>query len=308
MKKYKLHIGIDGGGSGSRFAFRVSGSPLITSPGPELQGSLLSPESIAERIILTITRVMGEHRLEGPFQLHAGIAGCGNRARAAAVKAAIEGHFKGSAAGITSDVAATFAACFGLNINGNALLICGTGSVLVYGKQDRLHMLGGYGPEVYESGSGRQIGRDTITLLTQSMVSDTPDETLIEALSEVGFEVRSRKALLDHLYNSGTFNAASLAPACLVLAGQGHRGCREIMNKHFSHLTDFVHTARRANTLTGSLAYHGGLFKNGWFLDRFKQQVGLEYTGIRLLKAPEGIEVLLSSPKFTPLPAETVTF
>jgi N-acetylglucosamine kinase-like BadF-type ATPase len=292
-----VYIGIDGGGSGSRFSFRFNEGEPRNHKGPSLQCREASSARIAEEIASFIRRkvyVMGFSR---PV-IRAGIAGCGDRNLAEEVQKELESHFPAARTEVMSDVEATFSACFGQNPEGKALLICGTGSVLAAADHTwKLHLFGGFGPLFAEPGSGRQIGRDFITLISGNLDAGREDSHIREHLQEAGITFRNRNEFLQLVYHD-YFHTAKLAPVCIALAAEGHEAASEIINTHISGLAEMVHTAMLRIPLIDTLALHGGLFRQQWFSGRFTESAAGRFPKLKIILAPAHTAEKLSDPEF----------
>ncbi|AXJ01262.1 BadF-type ATPase [Cyclonatronum proteinivorum] len=275
-----LSVGIDGGGSGSRFVFWYKNKAYDTI-GPILQARLKPIDETAALIAQIIAHFSDRHQLPQPARITAGIAGAAAPDVSEALQTALQNIFALEGVRVMSDIAACFASNFRDETDGCAVVICGTGSVLVYCREGVLKVAGGFGPALNEYGSGRQLGRDFMTCLMSCMEKEqvSPEVKLI--LEKEGLFLNTRIDALKLLYSSN-FNPASLAPVCLQLASTGHTSCRKIAEYHIESLMSLFEAAFKAKNTFRQVALHGGLFKNEWFQERLKLEVSMQYPSITI--------------------------
>lgn len=270
-KTFKLQLGIDGGGSGSRFVLSAPESEnnaVHRFEGPPLQLQSLGAEVTAERIIETINAVLEPDDIKALSSVSAGIAG-GNGQAGRELINSLQQHFKETRIQVCSDAAASFAAQHHPpeNYEGAALLLCGTGSVIMHYERRQLILRGGYGPASTEYCSGRQLGRDFLSYVSRLYDAGSfRDQSFswLSAFSEAGCAPRSRAAMMDLFYNSGKAPAA-FAPLCLQLAEAGEPGCKAIITSHSGLVQQLCVGMQTGSSPLRRMALYGGLFKNDYF-------------------------------------------
>ncbi|MCH8556424.1 MAG: hypothetical protein LAT84_01320 [Balneolia bacterium] len=283
----KIRVGIDGGGTGSRFCILLPDGQVIPADGPPLQGSLMEPGIVAERIITTISNEL-EAKASGISSLTAGIAGFASTYRAEALENALASQLPNTALSIHSDVATTFAATFGKQLSNCFLLICGTGSVVVKGDtlRDGIMLYGGTGPGTIEPGSGRQIGLDFINHLRQLPADDERAIIRLNAeYDELSIEEWHERP-------------AKLAPLCLKLASEGDSVAETIIQHHITKTLNLLNTALSGSSLSAKLALHGGLFNHDFFRNEMVNRLEKHHPEIHILNTPNNLAERIARPGF----------
>lgn len=297
----KLHIGIDGGGSGSRFVF-LHGNKTFSAAGPILQARLKPAEETAGLIAQLIGHVCECKGYPMPSQIQAGIAGTADPEISLALERMLHKIFGSASITVMSDIAATFVSNYQNETDGCAVLICGTGSVLVYGYDGILKVAGGYGPALNEYGSGRQLGRDFMSCLMSCMDRGTVNSDVKTMLEKDGLYLNTRLDALKLLYSSD-FNPASLAPTCLELARSGHSSCRKIAEHHVESLMSLFEAAFQVKRNFRTVALHGGLFNSPWFLERVSLELSAAYPKIIIKRSYQDTAGFLAKNKGFRIPA-----
>lgn len=285
----RIRVGIDGGGTGSRFCFLLPDGQAIFAEAPPLQGSLMQPQTVAEQIIATIDNELSVDS-SCISSLTAGIAGFASSTRAEALKTELTSHLPNAAISIHSDAATTFTATFGQQFANCFLLICGTGSVVVKGDGPRvgISLFGGSGPGTFEPGSGRQIGLDFINHLMQLPADST--KAIIRYSSE--YEHLKIEALQKQ--------PAKLAPLCLNLASEGDSAAKAIIHHHITKTVELLNTALSESSLPEKLALHGGLFNHTYFSNEMRNQLEKHHPEIHILSTPNNLAEQIARPGFKP--------
>lgn len=279
----ELFVGIDGGGSGSRFVFSYE-NEIFATMGPILQARLKPVDETAALIAQIIGHVCDKKSYPLPARITAGIAGAADPALNKEMTQSLKTIFRPSKVTIMSDIASTFVSNYQQETDGCAVLICGTGSVLVYGTEGILKVAGGFGPALNEYGSGRQLGRDFMTCLMSCMDKGTVNPEVKAILERDGLYLNTRLDALKLLYSSD-FNPSSLAPTCLNLASTGHTSCRKIVEHHVESLMSLFEAAFRVKQNLQKVALHGGLFNNAWFLERVTLELSATYPDISIKRS-----------------------
>lgn len=268
---YTLRLGIDGGGSGSRYVLYApesGGREVRRFEGPPLQLRSLGADAATERIISIINTTLAADDINRLSSVSAGIAG-GSGQTGKELEIRLQDYFKNARIRVSSDAAACFAAQHHLreNYDGASLLLCGTGSVFMHYEQQQLILRGGYGPASIEYGSGRQLGRDFLSYVSRLYDAGRFRNQRFSwhaSFSEAGCAPRSRAGMLDLFYNSGK-NPAAFASPCLQLAEAGEPGCKAIVALHLKSLQQLCADTQTSSGALRRIALYGGLFNNDYF-------------------------------------------
>ncbi|MCH8486121.1 MAG: hypothetical protein LAT75_04600 [Candidatus Cyclonatronum sp.] len=298
---HELSIGIDGGGSGSRFVFYYNDQPY-SAVGPILQARIKPADETAGLIAQIIGHICEKKNYPMPSRITAGIAGAAQAEIRQALTQSLKGIFRAAKITVMSDIAATFVTNFpDSKIEGRAVLICGTGSVLVYGHDGILKVAGGFGPALNEYGSGRQLGKDFMSCLMSCMDKGTRDPEVKAILEKDGLYLNTRLDALKLLYSSD-FNPSTLAPTCLQLASTGHSSCRKIAEHHIESLLSLFAAAFSVKRSLKQVALHGGLFNSSWFMERVIQELTAAYTDIQIKRSYQDTAGFLAKKEISNIP------
>lgn len=297
---YKLRLGIDGGGSGSRYALYApasGGREVCRFEGPPLQLKSLGAEAAAERIISIINAELESDDIEALGFVSAGIAG-GSGLAGKELTTRLQKHFKDSCIRVCSDAAASFAAQHHPpeNYEGAALLLCGTGSVIMHYEQRQLMFRGGYGPASVEYCSGRQLGRDFLSYVSRLYDAGRFRDQRFswhKAFSEAGCAPRSRAGMMDLFYHSGK-EPAAFGPLCLQLAEAGEPGCKAIIESHLMSFQQLCADMRTRSSPLRRIALYGGLFKNEYFRSHLEETIRELFPGAYIFHATRDVARHLS--------------
>lgn len=268
---YTFRLGIDGGGSGSRYVLYApesGGSEVHRFEGPPLQLRSLGADAAAERIISMINTQLAADDINRLSSISAGIAG-GRGQTGKELEIRLQEHFKNARIRVSSDAAACFATQHHPreNYDGAALLLCGTGSVFMHYEQQQLMLRGGYGPASIEYGSGRQLGRDFLSYVACLFDAGSFRDRSFSwhnSFSEAGCAPGSRAGMMDLFYNSGK-NPAAFAPSCLQLAEAGEPGSKAIVASHLKSLQQLCADMQTGGGALRRIALYGGMFNNDYF-------------------------------------------
>lgn len=284
-----LQLGIDGGGSGSRFVlYNPEAGAHYEFSGPALQAKQHKPKELSRRIKKALRPILPSEYWTRLRHVTIGLAG-GSSGRDAIIPH-IKRHFPQARIALFSDAEACFAAHFaGRESSNAALLMCGTGSVLVYEEYARLHYLGGYGPDVFEPCAGRQIGRDFLSLLTR--MHDTG--AVPPSFEAHGCAPSGRAALLDLIYNTPG-SPACFAPVCAALAEEGDSGCCSLMDNHFSAAARLVEPFAERRPQSPAIGLYGGLMKSPYIREKLKNHLQKSFNDAYIFYASADVARFLS--------------
>lgn len=257
-KHYQL--GIDGGGSGSRFSLLCEDSQTIsTFNGPPLQ---LSQKS-EDEIFSAICKALDNHFHEELFSLthiNMGIAGANSLKSTKKLRGEFRQLYNCDTT-LLSDAEAAFYTAFGLE-NPGMLLINGTGSVILISEAEQLKVFGGYGPDSNEILSGRSLGK--LALLFASHLIEArktlPDE-LFKAMP-----VRNRRELTRFI-KQNKHNLPALA-APLLIEAESNSDIQCILELEFNAFRMWLNSIKQAVKIPIQIALHGGLYNNAWFSEK----------------------------------------
>lgn len=285
-----LRLGIDGGGSGSRFVLYAPAAARYHSfQGPSLQVREQSPEELAGRLLSTLAEVLPPARWQQLESISAGLAGFSSGQDA--ITLPLRKHVPQAHLLLLSDAEACFAAHYpdAESAEGGAMMMCGTGSVLVYESEGRLQYAGGYGPAAFEACAGRQIGRDFLSLLA-SLYEKKQIPPDFEAF---GCAPRERRGLLRLLYDTpGT--PACFAPACIALAEAGNPGCRAIVAAHVEAVCGLVAAGREAGSPLRQTGLYGGLIKASFLRKQLANRLQKSFNDMYIYEAGGNVARFLS--------------
>ncbi|MFW6347645.1 MAG: hypothetical protein ACOC2C_03415 [Cyclonatronaceae bacterium] len=281
-----LHLGIDGGGSGSRFVlYAPRHRQHYTFAGPPLQGREQSAAALAMAIKERIEQVLPRSHRAALRHIKAGIAGSSSGRDAITLE--LRSYFPDACIVVLTDAEACFAAHYPTPETRKqaALLMCGTGSVLVYEQAGQLCYRGGYGPAAFEACAGRQLGRDFLSALC--LMHDTGE--IPEAYNAFGCAPKRRAELLRLLYETSG-SPASFAPACLALAEKGDPACLRITETHLSAaLQLFAGCAFRAR-----IGLYGGIMNASFLRKQLANRLQKSFTDSYIFFAQTDVSRFLS--------------
>lgn len=252
-----LQLGVDGGGSGSRFVLYAPASGQHYSfTGPALQARQLTPAELAGRITERLAPVLPPAQWSQICSISTGLAG-GSSGRDA-ITLHLREAFPQAKVLVMSDAEACFWAHFPTAEQGTgaALLMCGTGSVLVYERGQALHYLGGYGPAAFEACGGRQIGRDFLSKLAELYDA----KQIPKVFERYGCAPTRRSELLQLLYETPN-SPACFAPVCVELAAAGNPICHEIVTAHLAAATRLAESLPHKSGEIVRIGLYGGIMK-----------------------------------------------
>lgn len=259
MTKY-YQLGIDGGGSGSRFSLLCEDSQTIsTFNGPPLQLSQKSEDEIFSAISITLDNHFHD-QLFNLTHINLGIAGANSTENTNKLKSELSQLYNCDNT-LLSDAEAAFYTAFGTENHG-MLLINGTGSVILISETEHLKIYGGYGPDSIEILSGRSIGR--LALSYASQLIDT-NKALPEALYTL-VPVSSRRELTQFI-KQNKHNIPALA-ALLLDDAVTNTDIQSLLEHELNAFRMWINTIKHTCSIPNQIALHGGLYSNSSFTEK----------------------------------------
>lgn len=164
-----------------------------------------------------------------------------------------------------------------------AILISGTGSILLYFDGVRFNRYGGWGYLLGDEGSAYWVGKELLKQFNKE-ADDLTTKTEIFKLIMNKFSLQNPHDILDSLIDSeGGFRTAvaSLAKSTNNLALDGNKDCKDILIKAGEELADLCNSSLGRN-INVNLALYGGLWESGDIL--FNSFLDSKIDSIRLIE------------------------
>ena len=258
------YFGIDGGGSGSRWAVLGSdGSWNSGEDGPPIQVATLGIEETAARIRALLRQAWT--RRERPDKVVAGLAGAGGPD----LRIRLEDLLHDSSVSVVGDTVTGAAAALG---GGPGVAIfAGTGSFAVARDQaGGLHRVGGRGRIISDHGGGYRIGRAAADAALLAGEGSGPP-TILESSFCEAFAISSVTELGGAVAGSRPEAIAALVPLVVDAAEGGDARAGEILAQGALDLAQLgVSAARNAGLqlLESPVFLGGGLMQSPVYFDR----------------------------------------
>ncbi|WP_019008432.1 N-acetylglucosamine kinase [Deinococcus aquatilis] len=248
MTRSPLLLGLDAGGSGTKWALVRGGVTVASGITPPLTSALLSSAVGAANLAALAAALPGR-----PDALHAGMPGLSaGSARAAEVKGLLAAALKlaPERVGLEGDLDLAYRAH--LRPGAGILVYAGTGSIAYYvAASGSVVRAGGRGFLLGDEGGGFSIGRAALRLLTDALdLGHPPDSVLAREVATItgGLDWNSLRAFA---YGTpGASAIARLAPAVGRAADAGDAGALAILHDSAAALAEL---ARRVRAQVGPL-------------------------------------------------------
>ncbi|MFB9994603.1 N-acetylglucosamine kinase [Deinococcus oregonensis] len=248
MTRPPLLLGLDAGGSGTKWVLVRGGVTVASGITPPLTAALLASE-VGARNLAALAAALPGH----PDALHAGMPGLSsNSARAAEVRALLAASLKLSTeqVGIEGDLDLAYRAH--LRPGAGILVYAGTGSIAYHVAQNgAVVRAGGRGFLLGDEGGGFSIGRAALRLMTDALdLGGLPDSVLAREVAAItgGLDWNSLRAFA--YAAPGAAAIARLAPAVGRAADAGDAEALAILKASASALAEL---ARRVRAQVGPL-------------------------------------------------------
>lgn len=281
------YLGIEGGGTKSTFCYFDSANyGLFSQNGPALQAR---NNSIPELVTL-ISDTVALHKAKTHIHLNGitcAIAGAGSSSIKHQLQEALSNVFAVSVH-VMSDAEGTWNC--GFSKTDQAILsINGTGSSIVFPKNEQLHVAGGLGSSVSELMSGRSLSNRAYEFIYSEIIAGNYSSLTKRFMDE--YDLHSRRDILNRIYSS----EYKLSDLALLIAEEAEKGCRlsqEIIRQEKESLLFNLTLLKPVLDCCNQIAFHGGLHNNislsNEIHSAFKQVLG----NIEVKKLPPIAETL----------------
>ena len=278
-EKKKVYVGIDGGGSKTDIAVCASDRKELF----RIRREGCNPTVCGmERTLQILKEGLSSLPLD-PLSVagvFAGIAGCPDPARRAAVKDALRLMFPDAEVDADADV---------INViyctehrNKCVAAICGTGSVAFAKNGAALFRVGGWGPVFDRAGSGYDIGRDAVRAALAEEDGMGERTVLTSVLKELfGGSVFDGAASLP---SNEPARIAAFAPIVFRVEKEGDAVAADILKNNFSRLAFLINFAAERYDCAPHVLLAGGITNEEESLDRYlrpRLNKGLALTIVR---------------------------
>jgi len=236
----KIFIGIDGGGTKSSLIATDENMQEIfrCSNGPSNFLAIGLTKASANIINLVKKATMEIDFSTNKIYITIGVAGAGREEDAERLDGALRIRFRELNLDI-EDLFVTSDACIALsgafNSKPGALLISGTGSIIIGKNQDdEIHRVGGYGRIIGDEGSGYSIGLRALKAAMEYFDGKAPYTLLVDLLNKE-FGITSFNDIISKVYKED-FDIASIVPVVLKAADQDDETAKFILNDEAEQL------------------------------------------------------------------------
>jgi len=254
-------IGLDAGGTSTTIECFNSALKLISSfRKPPLHASLQSAEDIASKICSYVKEVSTHFEGNPPARAACGIAGATKDIQPK-ITVRLNQLMNDVHWFVTSDVRAAHTGAF--NGRDGALVIAGTGTVVLARYQNTWYKSGGYGPLIGDPGSGRMLGKKILQTVCMDFDADRKTD-LLKAICEK-LSVSSKQHLISRINNKPSL-IPSLTESLFKLAHRGDKVSASIADMAAKAITNLTGTVlNKMPEQQYTVVLHGGLFKSGYF-------------------------------------------
>ena len=282
MSGHVTVIGIDAGGSRTRFACDADGTVHTVEAGPAnflAQGRRAFARIMREGLAALDARVPGVSRSCACVCL--GGAGLGRPPERAVAARLLKRLVPGARIHVTDDATLGLWAVWGAR--SGVVALAGTGAIcLARGADGRVVRTGGWGALLGDPGSGCAIGRRALAHLRavhDGLARSTPAAAALAAALEVDDPI----AALGRFARGGAPALAALAPMVLAAAARGHRIARSIIKREGAALARFAAAAAwRAAPPLPAVALAGGLMRSRLYARVVKEHVKRSFPAVRV--------------------------
>lgn len=235
----RLFLGIDAGGTGSRYALVDEGAHVLASgEGGPIQAAQLAPVEVAAAL-----RVLAARAGVGPECLVAGLAGAGDPATRRAIETALAQQGLACPARIVGDVEVGAAAALG--DGPGVAAYAGTGSfVVARAAEGGLHRVGGRGWLLGDEGSAFDLVRHAAIAVLRAHDGLGPATALTAVLVRAS-GAPSADRVGAALQRLAPREVAALLPQVLDVAGAGDAVATGVLADRMQALAELVSAAAR---------------------------------------------------------------
>lgn len=237
------YLGIDAGGSGSRWALIDECGSVVAegADGPSIQVAECGIEESADRVVGVLAAIAARHPEGADAPVVVGLAGIAAGSGAEDLTRALRARVPDRRIRMAEDTVSGAAAALG---DGSGVaLFAGTGSfAIARGPDGCLRRVGGRGSIASDLGSGYRLAVDAAARALRALDGMAPP-TALGASLVAAFEIKQLEDLGLALKQASTKSIAAAAPAVLRCAGEGDVGAIEVVRRAAADLADLARGA-----------------------------------------------------------------
>lgn len=276
----KYYLGIDGGGSKTTAVVSdEKGNLLCKKTGKTINfygvGLEKSRENLRE-IMNEISKEMGEIRFTSAF---IGCSALDWEADEETINSLCGGIINAEKIGMNSDLYVALKSS-----GGNAVAVCGTGSMAIGEKDDgEIIIKGGWGHIIGDEGSAYSISVSALKLCAALWDMGENSQLLMSSLDF--FRVNDFRSVIDIIYsqNTGKDYIASFAKVVGAFAEKGSEDAINIIKNEAEKFSETVISLINALGTCNTLSLYGGVFQNnGLFTEEFTSKIKEIYPEINV--------------------------
>jgi len=277
-------LGIDAGGSGSRWVLRDDDVVLARAKTKSISGLIYGakPNSNLENLNNLLNEVV---KIAKPEAVLAGISGFSKNSPAndiiraqIAKKLAINPN----KIRLENDMYIAYRNAF--ELGQGVLLYAGTGSIAYYQDEHRTIRAGGRGYLIDDAGAGFWIGRQALKEILRLEDLGKPVETKLANGLYEKLETRHWPEIKEQIYSGGRKKLASLAPVVALAAQNDDKLAISILQNAAQELTRLARAVLEQDNIPNSLAFAGGISKLSPILAESLRENLSPETSFRLIK------------------------
>ncbi len=276
----KYYLGIDGGGTKTTAAVSdETGKILIKKVGKTINFYAVGIEKARENLLDVVKAIENEL---GEITFSSAFIGCSAldwEADEEITETLCGGIIKAEKIRMNSDLYVALEAS-----GGNAVAVCGTGSMAIGEKEDgEIIIKGGWGHILGDEGSAYSISLKALKLLATLCDKGEENELFLSALDFFG--VNDFRGIIDVVYSekNGKDYIASFAKIVGELAVKGNSYALNIIKEEAAAFSETVKVLIKDLGKGEILSLYGGVFENnGLFRDEFIKLIKEEYPQIEI--------------------------
>lgn len=302
----KYLIGIDGGGSNSRYVVcDTNAKVLYHCRGGATNFLKYDVNDVCKTIYTLINKCTKNLKITSKDikAVVIGTAGAGRREDALYLKKNLKKFFKSKNISLEFEVFSDGNIALEGAFAGQegSIIISGTGSIIFgKGKDGKIYRLGGYGNKIGDEGSGYSIARKGLNAASQDF-DGRGGKTLLTNYLKRNFKIVSGPELVNKIYRKN-FDIASFAPFVLKAADRGDKISVEILNDEADELIKHIKAMKKLIGVRKlKVAFSGSLISNkNYFSDLLRKKVKSHLRGIEIVepKNPPEIGAILLAKKY----------
>ncbi|HZJ77597.1 MAG TPA: BadF/BadG/BcrA/BcrD ATPase family protein [Clostridia bacterium] len=300
MKKSKLFLGVDGGGTRTTaVVVDENGNILTRCCGDSINYYAVGLDKARVSMKKIMAKISEDYGIDSFSSAFIGMSALNGRANEKELKGFVEGVIKSEKIQMDSDL---FIALESLAVEGEcAVAISGTGSMAISRAKDgTTECIGGWGHILGDEGSGYKIALDAIKAAIHSYEGTLPETELVEAVLNF-YEIEKMEDLIDLFYNPliEKKRVAAFAIKVKELAQSGDKTAQEIILKNADDFSKTVLSLLKNYSKTIKIGLWGGIFTHlSLYSERFKNNLEKNgYANIGVLEYPPEIGAVFSAMK-----------